>query len=111
MSRGHATQKAIDLIPDSLLLISTHIEFRLLEHRDGYTAVARVDDVRLGGEVFRPAMLDVRCERINIKVHAGEDESEVGQFCAGRSVRVGEVDILHKDNVRSEGGGKAGESQ
>ena len=47
-------------------------------------------------------------ERIKLKVHAGEDESEVGQFCAGRSVREGEVDILHKHNVRSEGGVKQG---
>jgi hypothetical protein len=104
ISRGHTTQKTLDLVPDNLLLASTHIEFGFLEHRDGHAAVARVDDVRLSGEVVVPAVLDVRCERIDVKVHAGEDEGEVGQLCAGRSVRVGEVHILHNHSVRSSEG-------
>ena len=93
-----ASQKARNLVPDDLLLFSAHVELVTLEHRDGHTAVARFDDARLGGEVILPAVLDIRCEWVDVEVHAGEDEGEVGQFSAGRSIRVGEVDVLHTRN-------------
>ena len=44
-SHSDASQKTRDTIPDDLLLVGTRIELRILEHRDGHAAVARVDDV------------------------------------------------------------------
>ena len=48
--------------------------------------------------MIRPAVIDIGREWVDIEVHAGEDEGEVGELCAGRSVRVRKVDILHTRN-------------
>lgn len=36
--------------------------------------------------MVRPAVLDVRRERVDVEVDAGKDEGEVGELCAGRSI-------------------------
>jgi hypothetical protein len=89
----------LNLIPDDLLLVSAHVNLPILEHRDGHAAVARLEDARLGGEVLRPAVLDVGRGFVDVDVYAREDEGEVGELRAGRGVRVGEVDVLHTRRV------------
>jgi len=83
---SHASQKCRNLISDDLLLRGLHIQFPILEHRDRHLAVARVDDARLSGEVPRPAVIDVGSERVEVEVYTGEDEGEVGEFCASRCI-------------------------